>query len=93
MNRIVSVTFVTNLQRSSKKNANPRFTVPLKVTRALGLHSGEWIGLAIWKPSGEPLYFGEAQLKSGTEIYDKQGIGNKIKRIRTILVTAAVARQ
>jgi hypothetical protein len=71
---IVSVTFATNVQASGG-----RFSIPRDVTRVLGLKSRAKIGLFISKASGEPIYFGEQKLKSGTEIYGANDIGRALR--------------
>lgn len=77
--RIINVSFVTRPQR-----ANPRLTFPKKIASLLGLLSrrDKGVSLVIRKTSGEILYAGRPQLRSGTEIYGATDIKPMLKKLR-----------
>lgn len=53
------------------QNWAPRFTVPKKVCRSLGVKCEDELYLTIWDARGHKLYEGKKTLKSDTEIYGK----------------------
>lgn len=77
--RIVNISFVTKPQK-----ANPRLTFPKKIATLLGLLSQRKknVSLVIRKTSGEILYTGRVQLRSGTEIYGATDIKPMLQTLR-----------
>ena len=67
-----------------------RFNVPRAVTKLLDLRPQDGVALVIREAnSGKPLYGGTARLKSGTEIYDAEGISGCLVKNTKIRVEAS----